>query len=108
MSGTADHRRHGDDEDRPDPRVTGLTPNFVGEVRAALELAGTERVRVLVTPLGYADLADLLESLDSRERAELVRAIRDSFDPTVLTELDVTVCGWMWSISSAPPIWRRP
>ena len=44
-----------------------------------------------MTPLGYADLADLLESLDSRERAELVRAIRDSFDPTVLTELDDSV-----------------
>jgi hypothetical protein len=89
LNGTADHLK--DDEDRPDPRVTGLTTDFVGEVRAALGLDGPERVRSLVTPLGYADLADLLESLDSRERAELVRAIRDSFDPTVLTALDDSV-----------------
>jgi magnesium transporter len=89
LSGTADHLE--DDEDRPDPRVTGLTPEFVGEVRTALELDKPERVCSLVTPLGYADLADLLESLDNRERAELVRAIRDSFDPTVLTELDDSV-----------------
>ena len=86
----ADHLKD-DDEDRPDPRVTGLTPEFVGEARAALGLDGSERARSLVTPLGYADLADLLESLDSRERAELVRAIRDSFDPTVLTALDDSV-----------------
>ena len=89
MSGTDDEVR--ENGRRPDPRVAGLTPEFVDEVRDALDRDQPERVRALVTPLGYADLADLLEPLDSRERAALIQAIRDSFDPTVLTELDDSV-----------------
>ena len=89
MTGTDDEVR--ENGRRPDPRVAGLTPEFVDEVRDALDRGQPERVRALVTPLGYADLADLLEPLDRRERAALIQAIHDSFDPTVLTELDDSV-----------------
>ena len=81
-----------DNEDgHPDTRLTGLTAGFVGEVRTCLGADRIDRVRALAEPLGPADLADLLESLDPRERARVVGAIRDSFDPTVLTELDDSV-----------------
>jgi magnesium transporter len=75
----------------PDPRLTGLTAGFVAEIRARLDDGQVDRVRELAEPLGHADLADLLESLDTRERARLVQAIRGTFDPTVLTELDDSV-----------------
>src|SRR3712207_2745577 len=85
------YRLNDDEEDRPDPRVTGLTQDFVAEVCAGLEHDSPDRVRALVAPLGYADLADLLQSLAPAERAQLVRTIRDGFDPTVLTELEESV-----------------
>ncbi|WP_158047515.1 magnesium transporter [Skermanella pratensis] len=81
----------GDEDGRPDPRLTGLTAGFVSEVRACLAAGRADRVRALAEPLGPADLADLLESLDPRERAQVVRTVRDTFDPTVLTELDDSV-----------------
>ncbi|UEM03178.1 magnesium transporter [Skermanella rosea] len=84
-------RDGGDEDGRPDTRLTGLTAGFVGEVRACLAADRIDRVHALAEPLGPADLADLLESLDPRERARVVGAIRDSFDPTVLTELDDSV-----------------
>ncbi|EWY42649.1 magnesium transporter [Skermanella stibiiresistens SB22] len=80
-----------DEDGLPDPRLTGLTAGFVAEVRSRLDDGDVDRIRDLAEPLGHADLADLLESLDTRERGRLVQAIRGTFDPTVLTELDDSV-----------------
>ena len=64
-----------------------LEPDFVDAVAAALREDDKEHVRSLVLDLHYADMADLLERLDSEDRRLLVDAIRDEFNADVLPEL---------------------
>lgn len=61
------------------------------DVVEALAEAEPERVKELVAPLHYADVADLLERLRPEDRRTLVRYIADDFDPDTLAELDETV-----------------
>lgn len=69
----------------------GLTPNVVQAVRDALEAQDVERVRRLVKPLHYTDVADLLERLSAEQRHMAVDALRADIAPEVLTELDEAV-----------------
>ncbi|MGE5146008.1 MAG: magnesium transporter [Candidatus Eiseniibacteriota bacterium] len=69
----------------------GLTPNVVEAVRNALDAHEVERVRRLVKPLHYTDVADLLERLSPEQRHTAVDAIRADIAPEVLTELDESV-----------------
>jgi magnesium transporter len=69
----------------------GLTPNVVQAVRDALDAHDVERVRRLVKPLHYTDVADLLERLSAEQRHLAVDAIRADMTPEVLTELDESV-----------------
>ncbi|MBX9634597.1 MAG: magnesium transporter, partial [Magnetospirillum sp.] len=69
----------------------GLDPDFVRSVELALEEGRGEDARALAEPLHYSDAADLLERLEAPERAKLVEALRDHFDPEILTELDESV-----------------
>ncbi|MBC7907779.1 MAG: magnesium transporter [Rhodospirillaceae bacterium] len=66
----------------------GLDPDFVRSVELALEEGRGDDARALAEPLHYSDAADLLERLEPAERAKLVEALRDNFDPEILTELD--------------------
>jgi len=66
-------------------------PERVAVVREALEMSDVARVRQLVLPLHYADLADLIESLDRDERRELLDCIRGELDPDVLPMLEDSV-----------------
>ena len=66
-------------------------PERVAVVRAALEAADIARVRGLVLPLHYADLADLIEALDRDERLGLLDCIRGELDPDVLPMLEDSV-----------------
>src|SRR4051812_7062783 len=68
-----------------------LDSDFVDEVAAALRASDREQVRALVGDLHYADMADLLERLDSEDRRLLVEAIRDEFNADVLPELAAEV-----------------
>jgi magnesium transporter len=74
-----------------EPPAFELDPALVEGVVAALGEGDAGRARELARPLHPADLADLLERLSSEDRGRLVDAIRDSFDPEVLSELDETV-----------------
>ena len=69
----------------------GLTPSVVQAVREALDGHDVERVRRLVKPLHYTDVADLLERLSAEQRHLAVDAIRADMTPEVLTELDEAV-----------------
>src|SRR5690606_9133543 len=69
----------------------GLTPDVVDAVREALDQQDVERVRRLVKPLHYTDVADLLERLSPDQRERAVDAIRADMSPEVLTELDEAV-----------------
>ena len=83
MSETVAHRRISSEAED----AFGLDPAFVGEVTAAIRADDKPRVRILVGELHYADMADLLEHLDSDDRKTLVEAIRETFNPEVLPEL---------------------
>lgn len=78
----------------PEPRIDsdedeyGVTPALVREVRQALEAGDAARVRALVEDLYAADLADLLEQVETEERYAIVRALGSELDPQVLPELD--------------------
>ncbi|HEY4136393.1 MAG TPA: magnesium transporter [Alphaproteobacteria bacterium] len=66
-------------------------PERVAVVREALEAGDLARVRDLVLPLHYADLADLIEALEHDERIALLDSIRGELDPDVLPMLEYAV-----------------
>lgn len=78
-------------EHAPEEEGFALPPAVEHEVVEALAEAEGERVKELVAPLHYADVADLLERLRPDERRMLVQYIADDFNPDTLAELDETV-----------------
>ncbi len=81
---------------RPDDRIDDerhdeenrLKPAFVRQVRAALEEGDKGEVYDLVEPLHPADIADLIELLDSDERTALATSITDLMTGDVVAELN--------------------
>ena len=71
--------------------VYGLDSDLVEAVEEALDRHDGESLRALIGPLHDADIADLLQSLDTDERREFVRVIRAEFPPETLAELDERV-----------------
>ena len=78
-------------EGAPEEAVYDLDADLAGGVVRALAEGRAGRVRDLIQPLHYADVADLLERLSPDERTELLDVIADDFDADVLAELDETV-----------------
>ncbi len=78
----------------PDPEtpseesVHDLETGLEEAIVAALDSDDLDRVRRLIEPVHYADMADLLERLDAEDTARLVEVIRPDFDPEILSELD--------------------
>ena len=68
-----------------------LTSDFIYSINIALDQNNTAEAILLAQSLHYADLADLLENLAHVRREELVEALKNNFDPNVLTELDENV-----------------
>lgn len=66
-------------------------PGLEEVIIEAMDASDSMRVREIVGNLHYADVADLLERLSRDNRVRLVKTIRKSFDPEVLSELDETV-----------------
>lgn len=69
----------------------GLTPRLMGAIGRALEQGQDSHVRAFVRPLHPSDLADLIERLDDDDRARLLAAIADVFDPECLPWLEEPV-----------------
>lgn len=65
-----------------------LKPEFVRNVKDALDEEDFDRVYDLVEPLHPADVADLFELIDADERLPLARAIRDLMGVEVIAELN--------------------
>lgn len=65
-----------------------LKPEFVEQVREALYDEIEDSVYDLVEPLHPADIADLFELLDRRERTDLASAITDLMSSEVVAELN--------------------
>lgn len=85
-----------EDEVRPDDRIDDerhdeenrLKPQYLREVREALEEGDKGAVYDLVEPLHPADIADLIELTDSANRADLAAAITDLMSVEVVAELN--------------------
>jgi magnesium transporter len=82
-------------DDRPDIAVAedeadefGLPPRIIEDVRDALGAADVPRLHALLDPLHPADVADLLEQMEPRDRRTLLALWRGGVDGDVLSELD--------------------
>ena len=76
---------------RASEALYGLRPALVRAVVEAAEGGDRERVRRLVEPLHYSDLADLLERLNSDQRKRVVVFIGQELDADAMAELDDAV-----------------
>ena len=86
------HTTEGHAATEPDEAVYELASGRLEhDVVEALAAGDGARVKDLVAPLHYADVADLLEHLSAEERHALIDVIRDGFDAEILSELDETV-----------------
>jgi magnesium transporter len=65
-----------------------LRPEFVADVRDALNANDTDRVLSLVEQLHPADLADLIELTPAPQRRSLVVALGDRIDADLISELN--------------------
>jgi magnesium transporter len=61
------------------------------EIADAIAAEDIPRVKRILEPLHYADVADLLERLPDEDRGALVEIIRRDFNPEILHELDEKV-----------------
>ncbi|MBM3950373.1 MAG: magnesium transporter [Rhodospirillales bacterium] len=61
------------------------------EIADAIAAEDIPRVKRILEPLHYADVADLLERLAIEDRGALVEIIKRDFDPEILHELDEKV-----------------
>jgi len=68
-----------------------IHPEFVEQVKAAIEASDAPALRALAGDLHEADMGDLLEALDAEHRPLLIELMGSEFDFTALTEVDVTV-----------------
>ena len=86
------HTTEGQAATEPDEAVYELASGRLEhDVVEALAAGDGARVKDLIAPLHYADVADLLEHLSAEGRHALIDVIRDDFDAEILSELDETV-----------------
>jgi len=62
--------------------------DFISLIQVAVDIKDKETVHTLVDELHAADVADILESLSSNYRSQLLDVLGDRLDPEVLTELE--------------------
>ena len=65
----------------------GLPKNLVAAVIDAVQLGDSSAVETLLDPLHPADIADLFEQMDERDRAALLRLREGGMDGEILSEL---------------------
>ncbi|KIN61726.1 Magnesium transporter [Sulfitobacter noctilucae] len=68
-----------------------LEPKVVASVLYAVEIDDRARLIELMEPLHAADIADLLEQINSFERSKLIRLYDMEFDGEILSELDESI-----------------
>ena len=72
----------------PAEGIHGLDGRTVDAIRIAVAAGDTERLGRLLAPLHAADIADLLEQVDSHRRREILYLGARFFDGEILSELD--------------------
>jgi magnesium transporter len=85
------------DMTRPQPSAAfrdddgAIRPEFLGQVRAAIERSDGPALQALVGELHESDTGDLIEALDAELRPRFVELMGREFDFTVLTEVEDAV-----------------
>ncbi|AVO36528.1 magnesium transporter [Pukyongiella litopenaei] len=79
------------DESRHDDEAYQLPPRTVTAILYAVDTGDRDRLEELMAPLHAADIADLLEQMNTHDRAELIRLHDRDFDGEILSELDETL-----------------
>lgn len=69
----------------------GIDPRVVDAILEAVAKGDVARLEQLMEPLHAADIADLLEQIDSDDREALVRLWPEGIDGDVLSELDESI-----------------
>ena len=64
---------------------------IVRAITEAAEAGAKERLAELMAPLHAADIADLLEQVDSEARGEILRVFGTEFDGDILSEIDESI-----------------
>jgi magnesium transporter len=73
--------------DLPDEDNEGLPKRLVATVVDALDAGNAAEIDALLTPLHAADIADLMEQIDQRDRTALLRLWYGGIDGGILSEL---------------------
>ena len=85
----------GTDKTRPDPSrdadAYALNRRTVAAILYAVDVDDREKLIELMEPLHPADIADLLEQINSYDRSRLIRLYDKEFDGDILSELDESV-----------------
>lgn len=68
-----------------------VRPEFITRIEGLIEDQDSVNLKALIEPLHESELGDILEALDSDERASLVTLTGDEFDYSSLTEVDEAV-----------------
>ncbi len=71
-----------------DAALYGVSDELIHEAEVALDEENVGRIRAITEPLHAADVADLLERLDSGHRNQLIDILKVDLDAEVLTYLD--------------------
>ncbi len=71
-----------------DAALYGVSDELIHEAEVALDEENVGRIRAMTEPLHAADVADLLERLDSGHRNQLIDILKVDLDAEVLTYLD--------------------
>ena len=66
----------------------GITDRLIAEVLEAVEAQSTETIDALLEPLHPADIAHLIEQIDSRDRRALLSVWKGGMDGEILSELN--------------------
>ena len=78
-------------EDVRDEDAYSLDRKAVASILYAVDIDDREKLVELMEPLHAADIADLLEQINSYDRARLIRLYDREFDGEILSELEETV-----------------
>jgi len=76
------------DFDDDNEEAFGITDRVVADVLDAIEARNVEDIDALLEPLHPADIAHLIELIDSRQRRELLTLWKGGMDGDILSELD--------------------
>ncbi|WP_458791252.1 magnesium transporter [Yoonia sp. MH D7] len=76
-----------DQIDEIDDEAFGITDRVIAEVMAAVEAEDSARITEILDPLHAADIAHLIELIDTRDRRALLAVWKGGMDGDILSEL---------------------